>query len=122
MLDFIGVLCVCARLCLCARACVCGLILSLRDLVLIFLLNWLLCTDAHKKCNHFILSTSTLNAPYLTCGCFGPVNDDCYAIGYGLRSDTSDFIIGSYRGDESDMVELSARALEDMVAILDATS
>ena len=79
-------------------------------------------TDAHKKNSRIIVSTSTLVTPSLRWSVFGPVNEDCYAMGYGLRSHQSDFIIGSYRGDESDLAKQSVRALEDMVSILRATA
>ena len=35
--------------------------------------------------SNIILSTSTLPSPALKGGGFGPVGDDCYAIGYGVR-------------------------------------
>ena len=41
---------------------------------------------AMQKLRHIILSTSTLSSEVLTGGGFGPVNDDCYALGYGVRS------------------------------------
>ena len=55
-------------------------------------------------------------------GSFGPVNDECYAVGYGLRPHQADFVIGSYRGDEAQVVDSCVRALEDMVSVLKATS
>ena len=68
------------------------------------------------------MSTSTLSSPNLNCGSFGPVNDDCYAVGYGMRAKQADYFIGSYRGDESDMAECTIKALADMDAILEASS
>lgn len=34
-----------------------------------------------------IISTSTLSSNALDNGGFGPVNDECYAVGYGIRSE-----------------------------------
>ena len=44
-------------------------------------------TAAHQKWDKIIISTSTLSSPSLVGGGFGPVNDDCYAFGYGLKDD-----------------------------------
>eukprot|EP00501_MAST-03F_sp_TOSAG23-6_P000734 GSMAST32.ASY1.ANO1.762.1 assembled CDS len=41
---------------------------------------------AWNKMNTIILSTSTISSDYLRGGGFGPVNPDCFAIGYGVRS------------------------------------
>ena len=42
---------------------------------------------AMAKLNKIILSTSTLSSDALENGGFGPVNDECYAIGYGINAD-----------------------------------
>ena len=42
--------------------------------------------------------------------------------GERLRPHQADFVIGSYRGDEAQVVDSCARALEDMVSVLKATS
>ena len=42
--------------------------------------------DAVAKLRKIIISTSTLQSEALVSGGFGPVNDDCYALGYGIRS------------------------------------
>ena len=40
--------------------------------------------QVYKRLGHIILSTSTLASPALDGGGFGPVNQDCYGIGYGI--------------------------------------
>ena len=37
--------------------------------------------------NHFRMSTSTLNSPYVESGGFGPVVEDGYALGYMVYDD-----------------------------------
>ncbi|TMW65730.1 hypothetical protein Poli38472_008372 [Pythium oligandrum] len=54
---------------------------------------------AHQIMSKIILSTSTLSSPYLEGGSFGPVNDDCYGIGYGIEKEGSMFQLSSYRKD-----------------------
>lgn len=38
----------------------------------------------YQRQSKIILSTSTLSSPALDGGGFGPVNDECYGIGYGI--------------------------------------
>jgi hypothetical protein len=40
--------------------------------------------QTYQKLSKIILSTSTLASPALDAGGFGPVNRDCYGIGYGI--------------------------------------
>jgi carnitine O-palmitoyltransferase 2 len=56
---------------------------------------------AMAKLKRIILSTSTLNSEALSNGGFGPVNDDCYAIGYGIRSFGAEARVMSYGRDSA---------------------
>ena len=51
-----------------------------------------------------IISTSTLSSPALAGGGFGPVNDECYGVGYGIEEEGARFAVSTYRsdGDQSD--------------------
>ena len=68
------------------------------------------CT-AVQKLKHIILSTSTLNSEALSNGGFGPVNDDCYAIGYGIRSYGSEARVMSYGRDSQGFVDCIDKAM-----------
>ena len=68
------------------------------------------CT-AVQKLKHIILSTSTLNSEALSNGGFGPVNDDCYAIGYGIRSYGSEARVMSYGRDSQGFVDCIEKAM-----------
>lgn len=63
--------------------------------------------------NKIILSTSTLSSPNLEGGSFGPVNDDCYAVGYGVE-DLTMFQLAAYRNDLSDLSQLLYKSLHDI--------
>ncbi|OQR97245.1 choline/Carnitine O-acyltransferase [Achlya hypogyna] len=71
--------------------------------------------------SHIILSTSTLSSPNLDGGSFGPVNADCYGIGYGIESQGSMFQLASYRTDLGDLRDLLAKSVQDIEAVLEAT-
>ncbi|KAF0702994.1 Aste57867_7714 [Aphanomyces stellatus] len=68
-----------------------------------------------------ILSTSTLSSPNLDGGSFGPVNEDCYGIGYGIESQGSLFQLASYRKDLPDLKAVLVASLEDIEKILKET-
>lgn len=70
-----------------------------------------------EKMNHIILSTSTLSSPYLEGGGFGPVNDDCYGVGYGMEEKTV-FQLATYRRDAAAFNACLSQSLEDIHAIL----
>ncbi|CAK4656326.1 hypothetical protein LEN26_015232 [Aphanomyces euteiches] len=71
--------------------------------------------------NRIILSTSTLSSPNLDGGSFGPVNEDCYGIGYGIENQGSLFQLASYRKDLPDLKGLLVSSLEDIETILKET-
>ena len=69
---------------------------------------------ALQKLRHIILSTSTLNSEALAGGGFGPVNDDCYAIGYGIRSYGSEARVMTYGRDSQGYVDSLEAAMREM--------
>jgi carnitine O-palmitoyltransferase 2 len=77
---------------------------------------------SHAIMGHIILSTSTLSSPHLDGGSFGPVNEDCYGIGYGIESHGSLFQLASYRTDLPDMRDLLLKSLQDIEQVLIASS
>ncbi|ETV94000.1 hypothetical protein H310_12056 [Aphanomyces invadans] len=75
---------------------------------------------SHAVMNKIILSTSTLSSPNLDGGSFGPVNEDCYGIGYGIENQGSIFQLASYRKDLADLKAALVSSLHDIEAILRA--
>ena len=73
--------------------------------------------DSAEVMNKIILSTSTLSSPALEGGSFGPVNEDCYAVGYGME-EMSLFQLAAYRKDLPQFAELLTKSLQDTVDIL----
>mmetsp|Transcript_15419 Transcript_15419/g.30952 ORF Transcript_15419/g.30952 Transcript_15419/m.30952 type:complete len:207 (-) Transcript_15419:376-996(-) len=69
---------------------------------------------AVAKLRHIVVSTSTLNSDALANGGFGPVNDDCYAVGYGIRSSGSECAIMSYGRDAQGFVDCLEKAYGQM--------
>ncbi|RHY86391.1 hypothetical protein DYB37_001281 [Aphanomyces astaci] len=68
--------------------------------------------------SRIILSTSTLSSPNLDGGSFGPVNDDCYGIGYGIEAQGSVFQLASYQSDLPDLKAALISSLHDIEAVL----
>lgn len=77
---------------------------------------------AHDIMSRIILSTSTLSSPALEGGSFGPVNDDCYGIGYGIEKEGSAFQLASYRKDLPQLKELLVSSLIEIEQLLAETS
>jgi carnitine O-palmitoyltransferase 2 len=77
---------------------------------------------AHQTMNKIILSTSTLSSPALEGGSFGPVNDECYGIGYGIEKEGSAFQLSSYRDDVSQLKELLVESIVDLERLLADTT
>jgi hypothetical protein len=48
--------------------------------------------------SNVIMSTSTLSAPSIDSGGFGPVGADCYAIGYGITNEACRFGVCTFPG------------------------
>uniref|UniRef100_A0A7S2SPU2 Choline/carnitine acyltransferase domain-containing protein n=1 Tax=Mucochytrium quahogii TaxID=96639 RepID=A0A7S2SPU2_9STRA len=68
----------------------------------------------YQEMNHIILSTSTLSSEALFAGGFGPVNDDCYALAYGIADEGARCSIGSYGRGSDEFAENLERAFQDM--------
>ncbi|KAF4317206.1 hypothetical protein BBO99_00007142 [Phytophthora kernoviae] len=77
---------------------------------------------AHQTMSKIILSTSTLSSPALEGGSFGPVNENCYGIGYGIEKEGSAFQLSSYRKDLPQLQELLVESLVDLERLLADTT
>ncbi|CAI5727676.1 unnamed protein product [Peronospora destructor] len=77
---------------------------------------------AYQIMNKIILSTSTLSSPALEGGSFGPVNEDCYGIGYGIEKEGSTFQLSSYRKDLPQLKELLVDSITDLERLLADTT
>lgn len=77
---------------------------------------------AHDVMSKIILSTSTLSSPALTGGSFGPVNDDCYGIGYGIEKEGALFQLSSYRDDLPQLRELLVESIVEIESLLEASA
>ena len=76
----------------------------------------LLSCAAVSRLKHIILSTSTLSSEIIVGGGFGPVNDDCFAVGYGIRSYGAEAQVMTYEGESQGFVDCLATAFDDMRA------
>ncbi len=71
---------------------------------------------SYNKLNNINISTSTLNSKYLESGGFGPVNQDCYGIGYGINNDICGFTISSFNDDDfSEYLEESINIIKNII-------
>jgi carnitine O-palmitoyltransferase 2 len=70
---------------------------------------------AAAKLSKIILSTSTLASDIIVGGGFGPVNDECFALGYGIRSIGSETQIMTYGLDSRGFAECLSGAMDDML-------
>lgn len=77
---------------------------------------------AHQIMSKIILSTSTLSSPALEGGSFGPVNEDCYGIGYGIEQEGSAFQLSSYRKDLPQLKELLVESIVELERLLADTT
>ena len=75
---------------------------------------------AVQKLRHIILSTSTLASEIIVGGGFGPVNDDCYAIGYGIRDLGCRAQVMSYGRDSQGFIDCLEQGMRDMRDVLEA--
>lgn len=76
---------------------------------------------SHAVMGKIILSTSTLSSPNLEGGSFGPVNDDCYGIGYGIEQEGSMFQLSSYRKDLPQLRDALVQSVVEIEELLAAT-
>eukprot|EP00924_Labyrinthula_sp_SR-Ha-C_P006992 maker-scaffold_8-snap-gene-6.12-mRNA-1 protein AED:0.02 eAED:0.02 QI:253/1/1/1/1/1/3/57/659 len=68
--------------------------------------------------NHWILSTSTLSSEALFTGGFGPVNDDCYGIAYGLDKNAFRCSATSYKKGSQGLIDSIEHAAKEMKDVL----
>ena len=76
-------------------------------------------SEAYATLSKIILSTSTLSSPALESGGFGPVNADCYGIGYRINDEGAGAQVMTYDRDSRGFAEHLAGAMADMRAVLD---
>lgn len=78
-------------------------------------------SDAYRKINYNILSTSSLSADGLLAGSFGPVVEDGYGIGYGVQDAMLGVIFTSYTGKRNapEFVQCLQSAFEDIQNVLE---
>ena len=72
----------------------------------------------YDKMGHIRLSTSTLASPALDGGGFGPVNKDCFAVGYGTADRGMQFSIMSYGLGNSDFADAVEGALQEFREVM----
>ncbi|KAJ0408631.1 hypothetical protein P43SY_008978 [Pythium insidiosum] len=77
---------------------------------------------SHEIMSKIILSTSTLSSPYLVGGSFGPVNEDCYGIGYGIEKEGSMFQLSSYRKDLPQLRDALVESITGIESLLASTA
>lgn len=75
---------------------------------------------AVKKLQKILLSTSTLASDIIVGGGFGPVNDECFAVGYGIRSIGSEAMVMTYGRDSQGFADSLSVAMDDMLAAAQA--
>lgn len=78
-------------------------------------------SDAYRKLNYNILSTSSLSSDGLLAGSFGPVVRDGYGIGYGVQDTRLGIIFTSYAGqrDAIDFVDCLKASFETIQSVLE---
>lgn len=78
-------------------------------------------SDAYRKLNYNILSTSSLSSDGLLAGSFGPVVKDGYGIGYGVQDKMLGIIFTSYKGqrDPIDFVDCLKSSFETIQSVLE---
>eukprot|EP00049_Salpingoeca_infusionum_P025481 m.19654 g.19654 ORF g.19654 m.19654 type:complete len:665 (+) comp8060_c0_seq2:89-2083(+) len=70
-----------------------------------------------KKLDHIIISTSTLASEALDAGGFGPVNKDCYGIGYGIINIGARLSVMSYKRDTQQLLDCIEQGMADMLTV-----
>jgi len=73
---------------------------------------------AYQVLNRIILSTSTLSSDALYAGGFGPVNDDCYALAYGISGEGVRTAVATYGLGSQDFATHLDKAYTDMIDAL----
>lgn len=78
-------------------------------------------SDAYRKINYNILSTSSLSADGLLAGSFGPVVQDGYGIGYGVQDTMLGIIFTNYEGqrDGVEFVDCLKASFDTIQSVLE---
>lgn len=78
-------------------------------------------SDAYRRLNYNILSTSSLSSDGLVAGCFGPVVKDGYGIGYGVQDKMLGVIFTHYTGQRNgaDFVQCLEKAFKVIQDVLE---
>eukprot|EP01147_Barroeca_monosierra_P001871 gene1871-4967_t len=71
----------------------------------------------YQKLAHIILSTSTLSSPALDGGGFGPVNKDCFGIGYGTNDIGVQLSVTTYKLKTTEFLNQIEKAMADMITV-----
>ena len=72
--------------------------------------------------SNIILSTSTLPSPALKGGGFGPVGDDCYAIGYGIRDMGCQFSVMTSFDGAQEFVDSVGECISEVKSVIHSQS
>ena len=75
--------------------------------------------QAFQTLSKIILSTSTLQSDALEGGGFGPVNDECYAIPYGITKENVRFGVMSYGKNSEEFCRAILDSVEDFKTVLE---
>ncbi|GBG27714.1 Carnitine O-palmitoyltransferase 2, mitochondrial [Hondaea fermentalgiana] len=73
---------------------------------------------AYQVINKIILSTSTLSSDALFAGGFGPVNQDCYALAYGISNVGARTAVATYGLGSQNFADELEKAYQDMIEVL----
>lgn len=78
-------------------------------------------SDAYRKLNYNIISTSSLTSDGLLAGSFGPVVPDGYGIGYTFQENLLGVIFTNYKGQRNatEFVECLKTAFNDIQKVLE---
>ncbi|EDV97659.1 carnitine O-palmitoyltransferase 2, mitochondrial [Drosophila grimshawi] len=81
-------------------------------------------TEAYKRINYNIISTSTLGTDTVVAGAFGPVVKDGLGVGYSIQNEFAGAIVTSYKNQAQgkEFVDSLASAFEQILAIIEQSS
>jgi len=69
---------------------------------------------SYQVLSKIILSTSTLSSDALYAGGFGPVNDECFALAYGIEDNAARTAIATYKLGSDEFAHHLEKSLKDM--------
>ncbi|EDW19649.1 carnitine O-palmitoyltransferase 2, mitochondrial [Drosophila mojavensis] len=81
-------------------------------------------TEAYKRINYNIISTSTLGTDTVVAGSFGPVVKDGFGVGYSIQNDFAGAIVTSYKNqaEGKKFIESLESAFDQICAIIERSS